>query len=340
MVLHPFYKLEQFHKILRENQFLEKTNQTVPKTNDSPPDSVNVCCHGKVILIGEHAVIYGAKALAMPMLGMSMNLHVRKSIKTKVIIDDKDLTIQLGPLFEDASEHLKLQKVGYEVQGRSTLPLGAGLGSSAALNVGIVRSLSKLWDLNLDDKTVAELANLLEKRFHGSPSGLDTSVVSFDKPIIFRRDESGHQIQRLNSSGQFKFAVIDSQKRASTKEMVTKASAFFQRDESGKKLLEEFESAADELQDGLNACLEHKVKSAMTKAYMLLDHIKVIPTGLKSLASDILETGCIAVKPTGAGGGGCLLALLPSSSEDVAANRILTTLRNKFGTKNVYEVSL
>jgi mevalonate kinase len=295
-----------------------------------------------MILIGEHAVVYGAKAVAMPVYGMSIKLDVKVSNQTAIIINDQDLTDRIKPLIEDATSLLRLENLDYHIQGESNLPLGAGLGSSAALSVGIIRALTNLAEIKIDESTISKLANKLEERFHGSPSGLDASVVAFDTPIIFQKDAGALQLSAgEDRKGRFKFALIDSQKRSSTKDMVQLAAKYFKDEKSGRKLLSKFDEATNELITGLETGAESKVSKAMKEAYKLLDFISVVPNELKQMVDDALSLGCLAVKPTGAGGGGCLLALLPSNDKDESTSiNIIENLYSKFGKNNVHGVTL
>lgn len=291
-----------------------------------------------MILIGEHAVVYGAKAVAMPVYGMSISLKASRSNKDSITINEEDLSAKLLNLLKDAKRLLN-SSLKLHVSADSSLPLGAGLGSSAALSVGLIKSIASLEQLEVSNNEVSRLANTLEERFHGSPSGLDVSVVAHNKPIIFQKDLGASQISPSEKFTQnYTFALIDSQKRASTKDMVKIASKYFSSTESGEKLVRDFNQATAEMIDGLEKGPANLVKSAMDKACKLLESISVVPDDLKKMINEAICLGCIAVKPTGAGGGGYLLALLPkeNSSQDI----IFSKLINRFGKSNVFGVSL
>lgn len=310
---------------------------------DAPTSSsskeVKVSCHGKMILIGEHAVVYGAKAVAMPVYGMGLTLNASNSSEPKFVIDGIDLSVKLNPLVEDAKNLLNIdEKNQFHFEGTSSLPLGAGLGSSAALSVAIIRALSSLNNISLLKSEISAFANNLEKRFHGSPSGLDVSVVAFDKPIVFQNENGPISVSELSHETTFNFALIDSGKRSSTIEMVEVASQYFKDKIAGPSLIKDFNQATNELICGMENGVIEKVKSAMNRACQLLETISVVPEDLKTIIKSSLDLGCLAVKPTGAGGGGCLLALLPSDTNK--KTDILNKLIIKFGPKNIYGVTL
>ena len=300
---------------------------------------VTASCNGKAILMGEHAVVYGAKAVAMPIRGKSISLSIADAAVTKVKINELDLTSTLGHLVDDAKKILRIEpNRAFSVAGKSTLSLGAGLGSSAALSVAIIKALIEKFNIDLSKKEIARVANQLEKRFHGSPSGLDVTVVAQDEPIIFERKNMSSKQLRLTDPGTFRFALIDSQKRISTKKMIEKASVYFQDQKQRNKLIKEFDAAADELIAGINTGSVESVSSAINKGSELLEQISVVSDDLKSKINEAKKLGCLAVKPTGAGGGGCLLSLLPGNTQE--ANSTVARLKEKFGVHNVFEVNL
>ena len=166
--------------------------------NTAHTKQATVECHGKMILIGEHAVVYGAKAVAMPVYGKNITLKVSESEKDHIVVGGVDLTTKLIPLLSKTRSQLGLTEDQYfSVEGISSLPLGAGLGSSAALAVGLLKGVTKLKNISLTTEELANMANELETIFHGSPSGLDAAVVAHDTPIIFEKSGDSTSLKKL-----------------------------------------------------------------------------------------------------------------------------------------------
>ena len=141
----------------------------------------------------------------------------------------------------------------FSVSGESTLPLGAGLGSSAALAVGLLKGVTKLKGISLTTNELSQKANRLEKIFHGSPSGLDVAVVAHDSPIVFEKSGETTTLKKLEyKKSSFNFVLIDSKSRASTKEMIAIASKYFQLEADRKALVAKFDSATEQLITGIN----------------------------------------------------------------------------------------
>lgn len=303
-------------------------------------NQASVKCHGKMILIGEHAVVYGAKAVAMPVYGKNLRLKITEAAKDQIIIGGVELTYKLQALLEETRAMLDLEPTDFfSVSGESTLPLGAGLGSSAALAVGLLKGVTKLKGISLTTDELSQKANRLEKIFHGSPSGLDVAVVAHDSPIVFEKSGETTILKKLEyKKSSFNFVLIDSKSRASTKEMITIASKYFQLEADRKALVAKFDSATEQLIAGINEGMLEPVKTAMNKACELLSSILVVPEELNSMIKNALVDGCMAAKPTGAGGGGCILGLLPNNKEQ--SDKTLANLIKRFGENNVFGVTL
>lgn len=267
---------------------------------------------GKTIIIGEHAVVYGARAVALPILSHSMHLRaIDEGLEErfKFVLGDKPVSDTIRAVLEEGCELLGFDPRGFVFKGSSSLPIGAGLGSSATLCVVVIKTLSQLAKKPLTREMIAALANQLEKRFHGNPSGLDTAVVSYEEPVVFRK---GVAPEPLQVNGRWSFVIIDSGIRASTLSMIQKAKPYFTSAHQSD-ILAKFETATAHVIDGLAHHQEALVASAMLESAELLAEAGVYTTELKALAQKAMNAGALAAKMTGAGGGGAVLALLPSA---------------------------
>ena len=159
---------------------------------------------GKTILFGEHAVVYGRPAIAVPVTQVRAKAAIFAEIRGKpgdVILDAPDIGLKtsLSQLAEDhplarlcallASELCITRFPSLRIQVTSTIPIAAGLGSGAALSVAILRALSAFLGHPLPDERVSALAFELEKIHHGNPSGIDNTVITYARPIFFIRDQ-------------------------------------------------------------------------------------------------------------------------------------------------------
>lgn len=263
--------------------------------------------HGKAILVGEHAVVYGAEALAIPVKTLCFDISLQNFSSTRFTIGSEDFTEQLAALVEEAQVMFDLPDQRFHVHGETNIPLGAGLGSSAALSLAVLRAFSDLSGKKLDAKELARLGNILEARFHGTPSGVDACVVAYDTPILFRRGEGAFA---LNLAGPFpgKFILLNSGEHASTRKMVEKARPYFTSD-SGSQIIKHFNAIAREASYGLQTSNLTSVASAMTASHGHLMEAGVVSAKQAELIQMVMDHGALAAKITGAGGGGSVLAL-------------------------------
>jgi mevalonate kinase len=296
---------------------------------------------GKVILVGEHAVVYGARAIAMPLLSKTMNLRIytdrvtTPSPRVKFQISGKPVQDALIDMIHEAFDVLGIPKFNVSIDGQSSLMLGAGVGSSASLCVSVLRGLAQVCALSLPPAELARLANKLERRFHGNPSGLDTSVVALEQAIVFERgrDAEALTINRPRGSNlPWCFALLDTAVRSPTINMVRKAEPWFQA--QGAPMIETFNeittAAARALRDGDFELL----CDAMTRSHALLSDAGVVTSPVQEMVDLAKQHGAATAKVTGAGGGGCVLALFPAHQCD----RAIAGLRKSLGHDRIHPI--
>jgi mevalonate kinase len=243
----------------------------------------------------------------------------------------------LQHVLHDALELLNLNPVEYRMEGHSKILLGAGMGGSAALCVAMLRALTQSYGQMLSVHELASLANQLEKRFHGTPSGLDTATVAFEKALLFKKHQRPQclKIQNIDAKYSWPFAIIDSGTRSPTLTMVQQSAPYFQGSK-GLRRISQFDTLAVETARGLEEGDVFAVQSSMEKAHILLKEIGVVPPMLEEMIETTKLCGALSAKITGAGGGGCILSLLDPQS----AAQTLTQLRQVFGSSKVYETNL
>ena len=153
---------------------------------------------GKWVLAGEHAVLRGATAVAMPHPSAKLSLEFSPGEPDAKEGDLKILPASARGILKDLLQ-VALEKVVTQYgspQGtltiESTIPFGSGLGSSAALCVAYTRWLSE--KLGLKEKDHFEFARQLENRFHGKSSGMDVAATCTGEPISFSMEKGAHPI--------------------------------------------------------------------------------------------------------------------------------------------------
>jgi mevalonate kinase len=297
-----------------------------------PQVAASAC--GKAILFGEHGVVYGAKAVAMPISEMRLTVNIKASRKPAMFLAQREVTDHLYQVVRQGFEVLNQDYVPVTVQCDSNFLIGAGLGSSAALCVAILRGLDQMFDLKQSPLTLARLANTLEERFHGTPSGLDATVVALEQTILFQKGEPPELLPingPKNSDGTTKssgwpFLLIDTGLRSQTITMVERAKPFFKQNKGAVK---DFDDISKEGSEGLVHGQSGKVNDCMKRSTALLRSAGVVNDEMDRLIKLCENLGALAAKPTGAGGGGCILTLAGKDRHKPLAKELTTKLKRK-----------
>lgn len=276
----------------------------------------------------------------MPLKQMRMDLELiphgssLESPEYHLKLGGKDVSERVSGVIPDALDLLNQRRSSLTIKGHSSLPIGAGLGSSATLCIATLRSICNSMDLNLNRDEIANLGNELEARFHGKPSGLDTAVVAYEQSVYFSK---GTPIQSINCEGAapWHFALIDSKVRASTLAMIRLAEPYF-RAPDGDLKIERFDIAAKLVRDSLPEGNYGAVAEAMSECASLLKEAKVVPDSIQSILDACLESGVMAAKTTGAGGGGTVLCLLSPENW----KQELSSLQSNFKDNPVFHVTI
>jgi hydroxymethylglutaryl-CoA reductase len=267
---------------------------------------------GKVILLGEHAVVYGKHALAVP-------------VHDAVAVFLRDPTAASVPQIPelDAAIELIRDKLGvtdeFAVEVRSRLPLAMGLGASAAFAVAITRAFNAKLDLGLDDEAINAVAFECEKLAHGTPSGIDNTIATFATPMLFRNDDS-LEVKTIESPGNLPVVIACSSERGLTKDVVAGVRS---RREQSKAHYDAVFAQMDQLSLSGAAALERgdydELGRLMNICHGLLAAIEVSTAELDAMVAIARSAGAAGAKLTGAGGGGSIVALCPDHMDAVAA---------------------
>ncbi|MDJ0939799.1 MAG: hydroxymethylglutaryl-CoA reductase, degradative, partial [Woeseiaceae bacterium] len=283
---------------------------------------------GKVILLGEHAVVYGKHALALPVAD-AMRAIVERDRSPTITIPDwgihqpVDLDAEPGQGL-DAAVALIRRELGigdaqFALSVRSRLPRAMGLGSSAALAVAIVRALAKAYGLEFDDERTNAIAFECERLAHGTPSGVDNTLATYAKPMLFRRGES-LEIRDVELSSPPPIIVACSKTRGMTVDQVEGVRA--RREVSGghyDALFERMDEISLEGSEALRKGNYERLGALMDICQGLLNAIGVSTPELERMVTIARGAGALGAKLTGAGGGGSMIALAPGRMDDVEA---------------------
>lgn len=307
------------------------------------PHEVQAQACGKAIIAGEHAVVYGTHAVAMPLRSMHFHLVLSphptsegKLPQIQLKLAGHEVSPRVHSVVLDAMQLLGLEAFSLHGKSHSMLPIGAGLGSSATLCVAVLRALSDSSGISLSKSQLALFANELEKRFHGNPSGLDTAVVAYEECVLFAKGQAIRAIDvRAPRRGTWEFALIDSHVRASTMAMIRIAEPYFTGPD-GAGHLRDFDALSWQVHRGLQEGQATTVGEAMNDCDQLLRAAGVVPESIQEMIKESRRLGVLGAKTTGAGGGGMILVLLDPERASDQVQR----LKASFPQQPLYRVQL
>ncbi len=274
--------------------------------------------NGKVVLLGEHAVVYGVPAIAA---GIERGVEARAELaaSSTLSVGDHRATADDGSELGRGFKALLLALGAPPVAVVATLevPPGSGLGASAALGVALARAVISAAGQDAQAARVLAAAAAWEGIYHGNPSGIDAAAAAHDGCIWF---EKGAGMQPLALARDLVLAIGLAGPPASTKAMV----------ESVARLRERRPAVVDKALEGIRAlvknarlCLESGdlpgLGSLMNYNQMLLSGLFVSTEGIERCCALAREAGSLGAKLTGAGGGGAVLALCDGDFEPILA---------------------
>ena len=272
---------------------------------------------GKVILLGEHAVVHGVPALAAS-IGQGAWASARVAEAPSLRIADASGAWTLDPDSELLRAYRALSDrigISAEAQARIDIPTRAGLGSSACLGVALARALMASRGMPFSDGEVVEAAMAWERVFHGNPSGIDVAVATHGGCIEFSRSEG---VTRVHLTTPIPLCVGDTGTRSSTREMVELVSlALRRRKDAGSDVLGGIGACVDSARDALASADWGAVAHAMNDNQQWLRLLGLSTPEVETLCREACTAGALAAKVTGAGGGGCVIALAPGKQHDV-----------------------
>jgi hydroxymethylglutaryl-CoA reductase len=278
---------------------------------------------GKVILLGEHAVVYGKRALALPIPG-AVTATVKQAERLTLEVPGWGLSREIsrdgGGI--DAAVYRILDNLGigrdaFGVRVQSALPRGMGLGSSAAFAVAIVRAFDNLLGLSLGDDRVNEIAFDCEKLAHGNPSGVDNTLATFARPMLFRKRESV-EVEPIELAEAPPIVIACSHEPGFTHEQVAGVRARYEAlPEAFGAIFDQIDALSVVGAEALVAGDYAALGQLMNVCQGLLNALGVSTPELERMVDIARRAGASGAKLTGAGGGGSIVAVCPGNVERV-----------------------
>jgi mevalonate kinase len=276
---------------------------------------------GKVILLGEHAVVHGCPAIAV---------GIERGVTATAVVAEHDL-LRLSPWNlaleprENGAEPLERafaaglalypERPSLEVNAQVDLPAGAGLGCSAAIGVAVLDAIDEALGIERSRLDLAAAALTWERVFHGNPSGIDNTMSAVGGVALYRKDDP---LQPLRSNKPLHLVIGHSGESSSTKEMVASVGRQLQNDPKRVgKAFEGIEVLVRNARLTIEAGEHVALGQLLDLNHTILSSLMLCTTKIDDMCQAARRAGALGAKMTGAGGGGCMFALAPKHDEAV-----------------------
>jgi len=273
---------------------------------------------GKSILLGEHAVVYGQPAIAIPMEDVRAFAWIEESnaggrvtvqatdLDEEIIIDGKSKH-QFAVVMKEMFKKIDSEKLNFSVKLTSDIPQAVGMGSSAATSAAVCRCVATYLGITLSPEQESEIVFRAEEIVHGTPSGIDNNVIVYEKPILFVKGEVPKILQPKKD---LHIIIGQSGIESSTMKMVDNVRDLVTRNP------EEFEMKFDRIGQLVRKAKEsiesgelNKLGELMNENQKILKEIGLSHPTLDEIVEIAKDAGALGAKLTGKGGGGNIVAI-------------------------------
>lgn len=299
---------------------------------------VQASAPGKIILFGEHAVVYGRPAIAVPVSQIRATAVVEPSRERGVHLIAPDIAI--STLLSDAGaddplaaalRQLKLATglarwPDMSVTVSSQIPISGGLGSGAAITAAVIRAVADFLGFSklATDEWVSDLTFEVEKIHHGTPSGIDNTVVSYEQPVYFVRERPRNRVEPFQVSSPLHFLIADTGVKSSTRVVVEDVRRQRQEDPSRfDAMFDECGRIASAARQAIERGDVNEIGRLMTANQAVLREMTVSSREVELLVRAAMDAGASGAKLSGAGRGGNIIALVNETSKPLVRRALL-----------------
>ena len=310
-------------KVWNAQEILKRVQSNTAVAQGPEPRSY---ASGKIILLGEHAVVYGRPALAAP-IPLAVEARVVDSADTVLLIPRWGIEQRVRPMRENAQglsgilalllKRLDLASRSLTIEAFPNVPRAMGLGGSSALAVAVIRALSDHFKLDLSNERVNELAFECEKAAHGTPSGVDNTIATYGSTLMFE-NTGVPSFQEVRPARSVSIAVGISGKESLTATTVAQVRRAWERQPERYERI--FDQIGDLTRAGTEALRDgayQELGELMNLCQGYLNALQVSTPELEELIHIARSCGAVGAKLTGGGGGGSVIALCPDGATDV-----------------------
>ncbi len=283
----------------------------------------------KAILVGEHAVVYGQPAIALPLSQLRACVEARESSQPLRVSssyagrppfywckEDFQSTDPIKQVIALTARYFALASLQGELIIRSDIPVAGGLGSGAAVSAALARGLARLLNQEIPRDVLNSIVFEVEQLHHGAPSGIDNTVIVYEKPVYYVKDRPSDFI---GISRAFTLVVADTGVSAPTRATVADVRAQLER-QPGRTyaIFEQIGALVERSRSAIESGDYRQLGRLMTRNHALLQALDVSSALLDRLVAAALRGGACGAKLSGGGRGGNMIALArPESAASV-----------------------
>lgn len=295
-------------------------------------------------MFGEHAVVYGRPAIAAPVSQLRARATIEPSAERWLVASDLGIRRRLEQAKPNDPLATAVQLVqaaarldrlpGFTLTVNSDIPVASGLGSGAAITVAAIRALAAFLQLSLSLEEISQFTYEVEKIFHGTPSGIDNTVITYEQPVFFRRGDPQPHIEPFRIGRPLRLLIADTGVRSSTKDVVGDVRQRWQAD---RPRFEAIFDACGEIaiagRRAIEAGDQMELGRLMNRNQQWLEKMTVSSPELERLVAAAIESDALGAKLSGAGRGGNMIALVsPETEKTVRAALQQAGARTVLGT--------